>query len=570
MKRLISLVSGLLLVAVSLTGCAPASSIVPGSQVSVAQVGLVTTLNRDVVSASQNKIASDLGALTLQNFYEIDEDGTLVANKNFGTIKVAKEEPFTLTYTMAKGAKWSDGSSVDATDLALAVIAARTANFNSMKFGTSLSTAEIVGLPKAGTNTLSIRFPKPIADWKTALNVSVAAHVVGKAAGITGNVATVRAEVINALIGKAPEQLVKLGNAYAKSLEPASDISHFLSNGAYSVAAVSAEVIELRAVRDYQGFKSGVAEKVYFKFYADNASALKAVSTEKADLYVPLVTLNEPQSDLVTQSQTLDADKFKVLAPTSSMSQQFVLNLSQGAFADKTYQNEATAQILRQAFMHIVPKARAYDFASMTQVITKSDSFVYSSSSKNYLAVAGSNGSADYLLQDVEKASELIKTAKLAYKPRVRVLFDTDNPAAVAEWTLLSDHASEAGFRLTNVSSSDPSARYKSNLYEVYLGAQPLIGVGAGSVQQLLSGPIKMPEAQFEELTKGVTSATAKTIDSELQTLDQKLFELGIGLPMYQLPTLLIYNQRIKGLVADPHATNSTWGYWTWQVSADK
>jgi hypothetical protein len=38
---------------------------------------------------------------------------------------------------------------------------------------------------------------------------------------------------------------------------------------------------------------------------------------------------------------------------------------------------------------------------------------------------------------------------------------------------------------------------------------------------------------------------------------------------MYEMPTLLIYNQRIKGLVADPHATNSTWGYWTWQVSAD-
>jgi peptide/nickel transport system substrate-binding protein len=570
LKRLISLVTGLLMVAVSLTACAPASSIVPGSQVSVAQVGQITTLNRDVVSASQNKIASDLGVLTLQNFYEVDEDGTLVANKNFGTIKVSKDDKFTLTYTMDKGAKWSDGSSVDATDLALAVIAAKTANFNSLRFGTSISAAEIVGLPKAGTNTLSIRFPKAIADWKTALNVSVAAHVVGKAAGITGNVATVRAEVINGLTGKSPELLKKLADAYSKALEPSADISHFLSNGAYSIAAVTAEDIELRAVRDYQGFQSGVAEKIYFKFYADNASALKAVSIEKADLYVPLVTLNEPQSDLVTQSQTLDAEKFKVLAPTSSMSQQFVLNLSQGAFADATYKDPATAKILRQAFMHIVPKTRAYDFASMTQVITKSDSFVYSSTSKNYLAVAGSNGSANFLLQDAEKAGELIKTAKLNYKPRVRVLFDTDNPAAVAEWTLLSDHASEAGFRLTNVSSADPSARYKSNLYEVYLGAQPLIGVGVGSVQQLLSGPIKMPEAQFEELTKGVTSATAKTIDAELQTLDQKLFELGIGLPMYEMPTLLIYNQRIKGLVADPHATNSTWGYWTWQVSADK
>jgi hypothetical protein len=33
---------------------------------------------------------------------------------------------------------------------------------------------------------------------------------------------------------------------------------------------------------------------------------------------------------------------------------------------------------------------------------------------------------------------------------------------------------------------------------------------------------------------------------------------------------LLVHNQRIQGLVADPTAATSTWGYWTWKVSADK
>jgi hypothetical protein len=39
---------------------------------------------------------------------------------------------------------------------------------------------------------------------------------------------------------------------------------------------------------------------------------------------------------------------------------------------------------------------------------------------------------------------------------------------------------------------------------------------------------------------------------------------------MYQVPTLLVHNQRIKGLVPDPTAATATWGYWTWQVSSDK
>jgi hypothetical protein len=96
------------------------------------------------------------------------------------------------------------------------------------------------------------------------------------------------------------------------------------------------------------------------------------------------------------------------------------------------------------------------------------------------------------------------------------------------------------------------------------------MGVGFGSIQQLVNGPNRMPLEQFLGLTAEVIGADSKTLDAKLQDLDKKLFELGIGLPLYQVPTLLVYNQRIKGLVADPTASNSTWGYWTWKVSPDK
>ena len=159
---------------------------------------------------------------------------------------------------------------------------------------------------------------------------------------------------------------------------------------------------------------------------------------------------------------------------------------------------------------------------------------------------------------------------KLPRKPTIRVLFDSDNPAAIAEWTLLSDNASTSGIRLTNVSSSDPSELLASGLYDVFLGPQQLVGVGAGSVQQLLNGPSKLPSETYSELTKDVLVANEKSLGAALQTLDAKLFELGYGLPMYQLPNLLVYNKRIQRLNADPYGANSTWGYWTWNVSADK
>jgi len=570
LKRFLSVVVGLSLVAAILTGCATPSSVIPNTHVTIAEVGTFTTLNADVASSSANKIASDISALTLQNFYEVNQDAELVANKTFGTVKITKQEPFTVTYTLAKTALWSDGSSVDATDIALAVTAAKYQNFGSTQFGSTLSGAAIVGQPKPGANELSVSFPNPIANWRTVLKISAAAHVVGKVAGITGNVATVRSGIVSAISSKDEKQLEKLGLAYAESFSPSSDITNFVTNGAYTITKVSATAIELDAVREFGGSHSAVAAKVFVNLFTDNASALKAVATAKADLFAPLATLNEPQSDLVNQSQTLDAKKIKVLAPTSGQSEQFLLNLSGFTFSDATYNSPKTGAILRQAFLNMIPKARANDFAAVTQVITRSDSFIYSSASKNYSAVSASNGSANYLLQDVEKATELVASAKLSFVPVVKVLFDTDDQSAVAEWTLLSDHASNAGFRLMNISAEDPSQRYNNNAYDVYIGKVPQMGVGFGSIQQLVSGPNRMPQEQFLGLTADVIAADAKSLDAKLQALDQKLFKIGIGLPMYQVPTLLVYNQRIKGLVADPTATNSTWGYWTWQVSSDK
>jgi len=570
LKRLISAVVGLSLLAASLAGCATASSVIPNTHVTIAEVGALSTLNADVTDSAVNKIAGDVAGLTMQGFYEVNKDGSLVANKAFGKVQVIKQDPFTVGYTLAETALWSDGSSVDSTDLALAVAAAKYQAFKSKHFDSTLTNATIVGSPKPGGIELVITYPNPVADWRTALQISAPAHVVGKVAGLSGNVATVRAGILSAIANKDEVLLTKLGAAYSSAFEPSADPTNFATNGAYTFNKVSTNSLELKAVRDFSGTHSAIAETVFVNLFPDNASAFKEVGSGKADIFSPMVTLNEPQSDLVTQSQALNAKIVKVLAPTSAQSEQFLINLSGVTFSDATYNSPKTAGILRQAFLNIVPKARANDFASISQVITRSDSFVYSSASKNYSAISSSNGSASYLLQDVEKASELVASAKLSFMPVVKVLFDTDDPAAVAEWTLLSDHASSAGFRLMNISSDDTSQRYNNNAYDVYLGQVPLMGVGYGSVQQLLSGPNRMPKEQFQGLTSDVLAATDKTLDSKLQVLDKKLFELGIGLPLYQVPTLLIYNQRIKGLVSDPTAATSTWGYWTWQVSSDK
>ncbi len=570
MKRLISIAAVASLALVSLTACSSSNTVVPNSHITIAEVGSLVTLNPDVIAATENKIASDVSLLTTQNFYEVDKNGELVANPSFGTVKVVKQSPFTVSYTFGKAAVWSDGSKLDSTDLALAVTAAKFADFNSTHYGSSLSGASIVGTPKAGDNSITLQFDQPIVDWKTVLDVTVPAHIVGKFAEIGGNVAAVRAGIISAIVDKKTDVLAKLASGYAEAFKPSAPTENFLANGAYAFTEIGSEKLVLKAQRDYRGLHAGIAETVNILNFQDNVSAYKSVAAGKVDVFAPRVTLNEPQSDLVSQSQALSTKTVTVLAPGSSLSEQFVVNLANGNLADSSYKDPKTALTLRQAFLNIVPKTRAIDFASMTQTVSKSDSFVYSSSSKNYSAVTSSNGSSNFVLQDTEKASELVASLKLGITPTIRVLFDSDNPAAVAEWTLLSDHAATSGLRLTNVSNPDPSEKLASGEYEVYLGPLPLLGVGTGSIQSLVNGPAKMPEATYSSIAKDVLASDEKTLGTVLQSLDKQLFDLGYGLPMYQLPTILVYNNRIQGFGADPFGNNSTWGYWTWHVSADK
>lgn len=567
MKRLLSVSISAILLASILSACSGEATVVPNSHVTVAEVGAISTLNTDV--ATEN-FAADLAMLTTQDFYSLNSAGDLVANKEYGTVKTEGTSPFKVTYTMAKSASWSDGSDVDATDLALAVWAAQLPTFASKHSNQTLASAEIVGTPKPGENTLTIQFDKPIADWKTALKVSVPAHVVGKSAGIGGNTAAIRGTLVEAFKQNKTEVIDKVAAAYKSAFAPAADVKNFITCGAYTISKVSDSQVVLRAVPDFAGTNKPIAETVNLNFYSDNATAFDAIAKKKADVFSPAESLNEPQSDLVSAAKALDTKAINIVATGSNQVEQFVFNQTLGDFAESTYTDPKTALQLRLAFMNLIPKARSIDFANITQVVSKSDSFVFAGSSKNYSAAASSNGSSNYVIQDVEKASELIKPLGISRWRTIKVLFDSDSPSAVAEWTLLSDHASSAGLSLSNVSTSDPTIRLASGDYDVYLGPLPLLGSGSGSIQQLTTGPARIPTDKFETLTKDVTAATAKTLPAALSALDKALFDDGYGLPMYQLPTLLVYNNRIKNFTSDPFGETSTWGYWTWHVSADK
>jgi hypothetical protein len=53
-----------------------------------------------------------------------------------------------------------------------------------------------------------------------------------------------------------------------------------------------------------------------------------------------------------------------------------------------------------------------------------------------------------------------------------------------------------------------------------------------------------------------------------LRKIDAQLFASGYGIPLYQVPNLIIYLTKFGKLTVSPFGDSATWGFDSWSVSA--
>lgn len=179
--------------ALTVVGCAPGlpATVNEGSTVTVGWAKSVTSLNaasRDGSTAGNREIA----AATRGQFARV-ADGDVVLDEGFGTVEVTDSAAasFTVRYDLAE-TKWSDGIPVDAADLMLAWAAgadagarAGTTTGGEGDFAatpSALAHSEEVPALDEFDRSIDVSFTRPVRDWRTALDVAVPAHVVGKLA----------------------------------------------------------------------------------------------------------------------------------------------------------------------------------------------------------------------------------------------------------------------------------------------------------------------------------------------------------------------------------------------------
>jgi peptide/nickel transport system substrate-binding protein len=280
-------------------------------------------------------------------------------------------------------------------------------------------------------------------------------------------------------------------------------------------------------------------------------------------------------SDIKSLAEAIKDRKVSTFVAAGSVAEQIIFNFgADSIFADgstKISSVKDASLTARTAFLNAVPKGRMIDSVASRYTARASGSFVFGSESQSYKAVIQDNGSHLYPFQNVEKSGELMKSLGADIPVTVRVVFDSDNPRAQAEWALLVARCESAGFSLVSLASADPSEVVKSGEFDVYLGAREIVSTPGADLYSLTSSSFVgfQSEVVDEKLAKLAKAKTGLSQQALLKEIDTELFKVAYGMPLYEVPSMVVAADTVSGFKPSPHAASATWGYYNWsQVSS--
>jgi len=311
--------SVVLALALALTGCTGHSENGDDDVVVVSVDYLFGSLNA-ATAAGTTPGSTMVRGLVQTGFFTTDDDGTIVANTSFGTVEKISDAPLTVQYTIATDATWSDGVPVTSADLLLEW-AARSGQLDEIVpvvggdgrvpeppdadqsvafWAASPALVHVQAIPTTGAQTLTLVYSTPVADWATALDVNVPAHVVGRLAldGRRGSPTPTTALgwadlVASAIVSVDRDALVPVSRqwrSFGTREALAADPGLAVTTGPYRIAEVSDERVEMVLNEHYTGERPGSVATVVVRTDLDPLAQLRAVRSGTVDLAVPMST----------------------------------------------------------------------------------------------------------------------------------------------------------------------------------------------------------------------------------------------------------------------------------------
>ena len=551
----------------------------------------------NTLTANGNATSNAILTYLMNDNFGYYNDDLEVTDGNLGNVEQVSEDPLKVKYSFNDDAKWSDGTPVDAADLAL-TWAGMSSNFNTVEsnsddegnvkkndedtvyFDSSTIGASLIkDFPEISDDgkELTFEYTKPYSDWADefgigADGVGVPAHIVAKKALGIDDAEKGKQAILDAIKDKDTKKLSKISNVWNTGFDFTSmpeDEDLLVHSGPYKMTKFEeGQYVTLELDDNYSGPTKPKINTITVRYNGDPMAMVQAVENGEVDFTQPQAT-----SDVLSAAEDLDGVKVDTGDDATYEHVDFTFD-NKGPFDPAANGgDEDKARKVRQAFLKTVPRQDIVDkiIKPLNPEAKTRDSFNQVPGSPMYDAIVKGNGMEALKEVDVDGAKKLLKEAGVD-SPTVRVMYDNTNSRRQQEFQLIKESAEKAGFEIKDVGDVNWGTRLGDGTYDVALfgwqsegtgitesdanyrtGAQNNYGgYSSKKTDKILDEILVAPEEDQEKLST---------------ELEKQLTDDAFGAPLFQFPSLLIYNEKLKNASTITVSPTLMWNYWEWEVN---
>lgn len=512
-------------------------------------------------------------------FYYYGTDGSICRNEEFGTFKVTSENPLIVEYTIAEGAKWSDGTSVTINDY-LMLWAAQNPEFvvpgllngkdpaaTPLFDHVSASFAEyVLEGPEGdlGAKKFTVTYTDPNPDYQIIIGSALPEHVIAKNMGLEPG------KLAQAVLDRDAETVRKAAThwnsdwTFQPGQLPAAD--QIPSSGPYMVKEngwQAGNSLTLTANPNYWGTPPGTKDLV-FRFI-DDAQQVSALGNGDVNVIQP-----QPTVDTIGELTGLGS-AVKVDTSTALTWEHLDFNFR----ANNVFGNNENGLKLRQAFAYCVPRQTIVDtlikpVAQDTVVMNSREVFPFQ---EEYNEVVSASYDGRYDQVNIDEAKKLIAEAGIATPIDVRIGYRSGNKRRAETVAAIASSCAEAGF---NVIDSASEKFFETALpngdYEVALFAW----AGSGQItsgQNMYATNKPQNYGQYSNATVDAAwDKLVSTLDTavhleQTKVIEKELWDTLANIPLYGHPLVVAYSSNLKNVRSTSTQTQVSWNASQWQVS---
>ncbi|WP_413336607.1 ABC transporter family substrate-binding protein [Brevibacterium sp. GP-SGM9] len=586
--------------AIVMTGCTPpgggdASSNGAGSVLNIGWNEAFRSMNN--MTMDGNAVANTIVAYMSNDNFKYYDDNLELHDGALGEVEKISEDPLKVKYTFSDDANWSDGSPVDAADLAL-TWAARSGHFNTVDDnrdddgtlqdnpdGTVYFDSSAVGAPliedfpeiSEDGRSLTFTYSKPFADWETefglgAYGSGVPAHIVAKKALGTTDPQAGKDAILTAIESKDTAALTKISNSWNTGFDFTSmpeDDDLLVHSGPYKITDFEeGQYLTLSRDDDYTGPVEPKVDTVTIRYNGDPMAMVQAIENGEVDLTQPQST-----ADVLSASEKLD--NVSILPGEEATFEHVDLTFdNNGPFDPASYGgDEDSALAVRQAFLKTLPRQEIVDrlITPLNQDAEVRDSFNQAPDSPLYDDIVAESGISVYDDVDIAGAKKLLDGAG-AEAPTVRFLYDNTNSRRSQLFALIKESAEKAGFKVEDAGDVNWGSRLGDGTYDASLFGWALTTTGVTESDSYYRKGALNNYSGYDntDLTKTLDEMRV-TIDPDKQAtlagkVEKQLIDDAFGLPLFQHPSLTISGDKVSNVSTTTLDPLMFWNYWKWET----